>query len=149
VIAVDTNLLIYAHRAGCTEHAAARQAIELAADSPAGWCIPLPCAFEFWSVVTHPSCAGGPSTPAAAMAFLESLVSTGGAQILQPGANFLQRCLGIAAKLAVGGPRVIDLQIGLLALEAGATELWTHDAAIIALPGLKVSDPLSRHHRAH
>ena len=105
--------------------------------------MPLPCVFEFWSVVTHPSCTGGPSTPTAALGFLSSLVSTGGAQILQPGANFLQRCLRIAADLSVSGPRVFDLQIGLLALEAGATELWTHDAGFISLPGLKVSDPLS------
>lgn len=143
MIAVDTNLLIYAHRAGCDEHAAARQAIEIAAGSADGWCIPLLCAFEFWSVVTHPSCVGGPSKPAKALDFIESLVSTGGAQILQPGANFVQRCLRIAANLSVIGPRVYDLQIGLLALEAGATELWTHDTAFFTLPGLKVSDPLS------
>jgi predicted nucleic acid-binding protein len=142
VTAVDTNLLIYAHRAGCAEHAAARKAIELVAGSYEGWCIPLPCTFEFWSVVTHPSCEGGPSTPKAALDFIDSLVSTGGAQVLQPGANFMRRCLRIAAEMSVSGPRVFDLQIGLLALEAGVTELWTHDAAFIALPGLKVSDPL-------
>jgi predicted nucleic acid-binding protein len=142
VIAVDTNLLIYAHRAGCPEHTAARQAIEQAAGSPHGWCIPLPCLFEFWSVVTHPSCAGGPSSPATALDFIESLATTGGAQILEPGAHLGQRCLRIAASLSVIGPRVLDLQIGLLALEAGVTELWTHDAGFIALPGLKVGDPL-------
>jgi toxin-antitoxin system PIN domain toxin len=142
VICIDTNLLVYAHRAGCAEHASARHAIERAAGSPDGWCIPLPCAFEFWSVVTHASCAGGPSTPATALEFIESLVSTGGAQVLQPGANFAQRCLRIAANLSVSGPRVFDLQIGLLALEAGVTELWTHDVGFVALPSLKVSDPL-------
>lgn len=142
VIAVDTNLLIYAHRARCAEHAAARRAIARAAGSPHGWCIPIPCIFEFWSVVTHPSCAGGPSTPATALDFIESLVTTGEAQILEPGANFVQRCLRIAASLSVSGPRVFDLQIGLLALEAGVAELWTHDAGFVSLPGLKVGDPL-------
>jgi len=143
VIAVDTNLLIYAHGAGWAEHAAARQAIELAAGSPDGWCVPLPCTFEFWSVVTHPSCAGGPSTPRNALAFIDSLVSTGGAQILQPGANCTQRCLRIAASMSLSGPRMLDLQIGLLALEAGVTELWTLDAAFVSLPGLQVNVPLS------
>jgi len=141
LIAVDTNLLIYAHRAGSAEHAAARKAIERAAGSPDGWCIPLPCALEFWSVVTHPSCTGGPSTPATALDFIDSLVSTGGAKILEPGANFMQRCLRIAANLSVGGPRVFDLQVGLLALEAGAAELWTHDSGFVTLPGLQVRDP--------
>jgi Predicted nucleic acid-binding protein, contains PIN domain len=143
VIAVDTNLLVYAHRAGCAEHAAARRAIERAAASPDGWCIPLPCVFEFWSVVTHPSCVGGPSPPAVALDFIDSLLSTGETQVLQPGADFAQRCFRKASNLSMSGPRVFDLQIGLIALEAGVTELWTHDAGFVALPGLKVVDPLA------
>gem|GEM_PF-7044891 len=50
MIAVDTNLLVYAHRAGCPEHAAARRAIEEAANDTEGWGIPSSCLFEFWSV---------------------------------------------------------------------------------------------------
>lgn len=34
-------------------------------------------------------------------------------------------------------------QIGLICREAGATELWTHDRDFVALPGLKVFDPLA------
>lgn len=143
MIAIDSNLLVYAHRSGCAEHAAARRAIERAAVSPDGWCIPLPCIFEFWSVVTHPSCAGGPSPPSIALDFIDSLLSSARAHILQPGSNFAQRCLLIASNLSVSGPRVFDLQIGLLALDAGATELWTHDTGFIALSGLKVDDPLT------
>jgi hypothetical protein len=37
VIAVDTNLLVYAHRAATREHRRARAAIALAAGSGAGW----------------------------------------------------------------------------------------------------------------
>jgi predicted nucleic acid-binding protein len=44
---------------------------------------------------------------------------------------------------AVSGPRIFDLQIALTACEGGATELWTHDAAFIAVPGLRVSDALT------
>jgi toxin-antitoxin system PIN domain toxin len=142
VTAVDTNLLIYAHRAGCAEHLAARQAIEHAAGDPDGWCIPLPCVLEYWSVVTHPACLGGPSSPSAARRFVESLVATGGALLLQPGPNFAERCMQAAERLKVAGPRVFDLQIALLCLEAGATEPLTHDAGFVSLPGLKVRDPL-------
>jgi predicted nucleic acid-binding protein len=142
VIAIDTSLLVYAHRAGCTEHAAARQAIERAARSPDGWCIPLPCVFEYWSVVTHAACLGGASSPSAAREFIDSLVSTGRAFVLQPGPSFAQRCLQAAERLHVSGPRVFDLQIGLLCLEAGVTEILTHDAGFVSLPGLRVRDPL-------
>jgi hypothetical protein len=143
VIAIDTNLLVYAHRGGCAEHKAARRAIERASANPHGWCIPLPCLLEFWSVVTHPASVGGASPASLALRFIEALVSPGLALVLQPGVNFAERCLPAAARLKVAGPRVFDLQIGLLCLEAGATELWTHDVGFIALPGLKVRDPLA------
>lgn len=141
--AVDTNLLVYAHRAGCVEHAGARRAIEQAAAGPGGLCIPLPCLFEFWSVVTHPACTGGPSTATVARSFITGLVASAGALVLQPGMDFAERCLQAAVDLGVSGPRVFDLQIGLLCLEAGATELLTHDAGFVVLPGLKVRDPLA------
>jgi predicted nucleic acid-binding protein len=38
---------------------------------------------------------------------------------------------------------VYDLQIALIALENGATEIWSHDRAFTSLPGLLVRDPLS------
>jgi predicted nucleic acid-binding protein len=143
VIAIDTNLLVYAHRAGCGEHTAARGAIERAAANPGGWSIPLPCLLEFWSVVTHPACVGGASASSIARRFIDALISRAGALVLQPGPNFLQRCLQTAERLSVAGPRVFDLQIGLLCTDAGVTEIWTHDGGFIALPGLKVIDPLS------
>jgi toxin-antitoxin system PIN domain toxin len=142
VIAVDTNLLVYAHRAGCPEHEAARRAIEEAANDMNGWGIPSSCLFEFWSVVTHPSSSGGGSSPASARGFIEALINTAGAMIFPPPPALVPRCLQIAVQLDVRGPRIFDLQIGLAALEAGVTEIWTHDAGFIALPGLRVRDPL-------
>jgi hypothetical protein len=142
MIAVDTNLLVYAHRAGCPEHQGARRAIEEAANDVNGWGIPSSCLFEFWSVVTHPSSTGGGSSPAAARGFIEALIETAGAVILPPPPALMPRCLQLADQLDVRGPRIFDLQIGLAALEAGVTEIWTHDSGFIALPGLKVRDPL-------
>jgi uncharacterized protein len=142
MIAVDTNLLVYAHRAGCPEHAAARRAIEAAANDTNGWGIPSSCLFEFWSVVTHPSSTGGGSSPASARGFIEALVDTAGAAIFPPPSSLVPRCLQLADQLDVRGPRIFDLQIGLTAIEAGVTEIWTHDDGFIVLPGLKVWDPL-------
>ena len=142
MIAVDTNLLVYAHRAGCPEHEAARRAIEDAANDAEGWGIPSPCLFEFWSVVTHPSSVGGSSSPSSARRFIEALIETAGATILPPPPAIVPRCLQIAEQLDVRGPRIFDLQIGLAALDAGVTEIWTHDAGFIGIPGLKIWDPL-------
>jgi uncharacterized protein len=143
VIAVDTNLLVYAHRAGTPQHRAARRAIERAANDDAGWGIALASLAEFWSVTTHPASAGRPSTPAEASAFLRSLVQSGGAQFWQPGSGFTDRLLALAVDRRVQGPRIFDLQIALTAVEHGAHVIWTHDRNFLSLPGLRVHDPLA------
>ncbi|MFM8292341.1 MAG: type II toxin-antitoxin system VapC family toxin, partial [Planctomycetia bacterium] len=65
MIAIDTNLLIYAHRSRTAEHRSARRAIEKAIGSSGGCGIALPSIAEFFGIVTHPA-AGQPSTPAEA-----------------------------------------------------------------------------------
>jgi predicted nucleic acid-binding protein len=142
VIAVDTNLLVYAHRAGCLEHEQARRAIEKAASSGEEWGIPSPCVFEFWSVVTHPASAGGASKPSVARGFIHGLVETAGAVILPPPAAMVPRCLQLADQMDVCGARIFDLLISLTALEAGVSELWTHDGGFVGLPGIRIRDPL-------
>jgi hypothetical protein len=141
VIAVDTNLLIYAHRRAAPEHLAARRAIQRAAASELGWGIALGCLTEFWSIVTHPA-VGRPSTSAEAFAYLSALFRSGGAALWLPAAGFERRLLHQAVQLDVRGPRVFDLQIALTAIDNGAREIWTHDQGFLTVPGLTVHDPL-------
>ena len=46
MVAVDTNLLVYAHRMDAPFHKAARSLIESLAEGAAAWAIPWPCAHE-------------------------------------------------------------------------------------------------------
>lgn len=142
MIAVDTNLLVYAHRARAPQHHASRRALERAANDAAGWGIAFASLVEFWSVVTHPASAGRPSTPAEAAAFVQSVLQGGGGQLWQPGAGFGHRFLSLATDHGIQGPRIFDLQIALTAVEHGAREIWTHDRNFVSLPGLRVRDPL-------
>ena len=141
MIALDTNILVYAHRAGVPEHRAAKRSIEELAGSTGGWCIPFPCVAEFWAVVTHPASTGRPSRPREARQFLENLAAAG-AKILYPRSGAMERLLELAMRLDVPGGRILDLQIGLVCQDAGAREIWSHDRNFIAVPGLAVSDPL-------
>jgi predicted nucleic acid-binding protein len=141
MIAIDTNLLIYAHRSATSEHRAARQAIEAALNQRGGCGITLPSIAEFYSVVTHPAATGRPSSAKSAAGFLASLREAG-VEELAPGAAFSTRLVQLAADLGVVGARIFDLQIGLCALDGGATELWTHDAGFVKIPGLSIRDPL-------
>ena len=141
MIALDTNLLVYAHRIQMQEHVAAQAALEEAARRSGGWGIPLPCVGEFWMVVTHPQAEGGPALPRDAREFLSALAEAG-ARVLYPLAGFAERVAALGASLETRGVMIFDLQIGLIAKEAGAMEIWTHDRNFVSVPGLKVIDPL-------
>ena len=141
MIAIDTNLLVYAHRSRTPEHTRARKAIERAAAFDNGWGIAAPSLAEFWAIATHPASEGRPSTPTQAAAFVAALVKAG-AQIWLPGPGFGDRLLQVATDLEIVGPRVFDLQIALTAFEGGATELWTHDTRFVKMAGLRLHDPL-------
>ncbi len=143
MIAIDTNLLIYAHRSATAEHRRARQAIEATLNEPVGCGITMPSIAEFFSVVTHPVASGKPSSPRAAADFLASLREAG-VENLVPGPGFAARLGHLAADLGVAGARIFDLQIGLCALDGGAIELWTHDQNFVKIPGLVIRDPLAR-----
>jgi uncharacterized protein len=142
MIAIDTNLLVYAHRRGLAEHRAAQRAIQRASDDAREWGISIQSIAEFWSVVTHPASAGGASSPDDARAFLASLRDQGGMQVWSPGTGFHDRLLQLAIDLDVTGPRIFDLQIALTAFTHGATELWTHDLGFVKIPGLRLVHPL-------
>ena len=143
MICVDTNILIYAHRAGTDEHPAAQAVIERAAASRRGWGISLPSIGEFWAQVTHPRFPGGPSTVAEAAGFLDGLLGAGQARVFTPGPDFPERLIDAVRELEIRGPRVFDVQIGLMARAAGATQLWTHDASFVPVAGLRIADPLA------
>ncbi len=142
MIAIDTNLLVYAHRAALAEHRAARRAIEKAANVSEGWGIPLPCIAELWSVVTDPAATKRPSRPEEVRDYLAGLAEAG-AILLLPGASFGARLLRLAQDLRVLGNGIFDLQVGLAALDGGATEIWTHDRRFKGIPGLAAVDPLA------
>ena len=142
MIAIDTNLLVYAHRSTVPEHEAAQRAIERAARDRRGWGIALPSVAEFWSVVTHPASSGRPSTAEEASGFFEALITDAGAKLWMPAAGHWSRLVRLASELEVAGPRVFDLQIGLTAFDNGAVEVWSHDDAFVTAPGLRLHDPL-------
>src|SRR5438128_2166939 len=53
VIALETNILVYAHREDSPFHEAAFRRVAELAEGPAIWAIPWPCLHEFLAIVTH------------------------------------------------------------------------------------------------
>ena len=52
--AVDTNILVYAHRQEPREHVIAERLLREIATAGPPWALPWPCIYEFLRVVTHP-----------------------------------------------------------------------------------------------
>ena len=62
MIAIDTNLLVYAHRRDSGWHERAAAAVQELAEGRASWAVPWPCVHEFLAIVTHPRIYAPPST---------------------------------------------------------------------------------------
>ena len=68
MIAIDTNILVYAHREDSPFNAAASEALTELAGGLANWAIPWACLHEFLGIVTHPRLYAPPSTLEQALA---------------------------------------------------------------------------------
>jgi predicted nucleic acid-binding protein len=142
MIALDTNLLIYAHRTDAVHHQRAKELINLVSGYSSGWGVSLPGIAEFWNNVTHPKYPGGPSSTAKASGFLNFLRQELSMQIFLPHNGFSDLLIKTAHKRKITAVHIFDLQIALIAKGNGASEIWTHDHKFIGLPGLKVVNPL-------
>ena len=62
MIAIDTNILVYAHREELPLHRKARARLVGLAEGFEPWALPVFCLGEFLRVVTHPKVFDPPST---------------------------------------------------------------------------------------
>jgi predicted nucleic acid-binding protein len=110
MIAIDTNILVYAHRTAAKEHRNAKRVIERALDDPRGCGVAVACIAEFWAVVTHPT-SPRPSTPAEAFDFISSLVDEAGVEVWPQTRELEVVFARTAFDLRVRGSRVFDLKL--------------------------------------
>jgi hypothetical protein len=141
VIAIDTNILVYAHRAETPHHASARTLVMQLATSPRPWAIPWPCLYEFIKVVTHPRIFDPPTVLVDAMAVVESLAAAPGVVLLGDGPAHLGYLRRAADDARAEGSLIHDAHIVALALEHGVTELLSSDRDFRRFRGLTVRDP--------
>ena len=75
MIAVDTNILVSAHRAESTFNAEAFNCLKSLAEGSQPWAIVVPCLHEFLVVVTHPKFFNPASSPEQALAQIDTWVA--------------------------------------------------------------------------
>ena len=146
MIAVDTNILVYAHREDTPEHERALRALRTLDAAALGWAVPWSCVHEFFGVVTHPRIYDRPSTVAEAFAAIDDL-STMGARLLSESSAHRQILGRICEQSGFVGPRVHDARIAAICIGHGVSELWTADRDYSYFPELKTRNPLVAPHR--
>jgi toxin-antitoxin system PIN domain toxin len=144
LIAVDTNLLVYAHRRESSYHQQANDLLRGLAEGNARWAIPWPCIYEFFSVVTNPRIwKAAASTPIEASAQVEAWIDSPGLSLLSETEEFSTVLLGLMRQPRVRGPIIHDARIAALCLAHGVEELLSRDRDFQLFAQLKTRDPLS------
>ncbi len=143
MIALDTNILVYARRQETTHHIAARDLIRSLADGDEPWGLPWTCVYEFLRVVTHPRIFDPPTTLDAALDDLVSLLESSSIRMLGEGPTHVMHMVRMAEAGNARGNLIHDAHIAALALENGVTELWTVDRDFARFTGLRVRNPFS------
>lgn len=142
MIAVDTNILVYAHREDAVWHGAAVEALVTLAEDRGAWAIPWPCLHEFLAIVTHPRIYRPPTPLAAAVDQVDAWLESPTLQVLAETDAYwpeLRKAL-VAGRIA--GPVVHDARIAALCLAHGVRELWTHDRDFGRFTALTTRNPL-------
>jgi toxin-antitoxin system PIN domain toxin len=142
VIAVDTNLLIYAHREESSWHTPALERIRALAEGRAPWAIPWPCLHEFLAIVTHPRIYAPPTPLEAALDQVDAWLESPSLALLGEGPGYWPALRSALVAGRVVGPRVHDARIAALCVSHGVRELWSADRDFSRFPDLVVRNPL-------
>lgn len=141
MIALDTNILVYAHRQDSPAHEAAHRCLTELAEGVASFGVPWPCISEFLAVVTHPRIYRPPTDRAVALSAATALASLPHLRLLSETPNHLE-LLNELAGSSIRGPRFHDARIAAICIGHGITELWTADRDFSYFPRLKTRNPL-------
>ena len=143
MIAVDTNILVYAHRADAPFHAPAAQRIRELAEGAAAWAIPWPCLHEFLAIVTHPRIYLPPTPLEAALDQVSAWQESPSLALLAETEQHWSELRTLVTAARVVGGQVHDARIAALCRQHGVTELWSVDRDFGRFRGLRTINPLT------
>ena len=142
MIALDTNILVYALREESPWHEPAARRLRELAEGTANWAIPAPCLHEFLAVATHPRIFTPPTPLPVAIDFAEAVLESPSLLVLSESEGYWSILHGLIRKANVAGPRVHDARIAALCLHNRVTELWSADRDFGRFPQLATRNPL-------
>ena len=143
MIAVDTNLLVYAHRKAAPMHGAARKALGSLIEGQAAWAVPWPCCHEFLSVMTNRRLwKDGAVTIEEAWAQVEAWAASPSSRLIGETDDHLALLGDLGRRPRVWGPVVHDARIAAICIAHGVDVLFTCDRDFSFFPELRTHNPL-------
>lgn len=142
MIAVDTNLLVYAHRRDSTWHEAAESLIRGLAEGTAPWALPWCCLHEFVAIATHPRIFRPASSLAQALEQVQCWLESPSLVLLGEAAGYWSALEKVLRGGQAVGPLVHDARVAAVCQQHGVSELWSADRDFGRFPMLKVLNPL-------
>lgn len=142
MIAVDSNILIYAHREDSPFHEAASRRLSELAEGQAAWAMPWPCVHEFLAIVTHPRIYDPPTPLKEALEQVGAWLESPSLVLLAESDTHWPVLRAVVEAGRITGPRVHDARIAALCQQHGVRELWSADRDFSRFVDLKVVNPL-------
>jgi hypothetical protein len=142
MIAVDTNLLVYAHREDSSWHDIAYERIAALAEGLSTWAIPWPCIHEFLAIVTHPRIYKPPTPLEKALEQIDAWIESPSLVLLAESQDYWPSLRSMIQTGRVAGPKVHDARIAALCKQHGVRELWTADRDFNSFPEVTIRNPL-------
>lgn len=144
MIAVDTNILVYAHRREVQEHQRAAILLRELAESSGRWAIPWPCCAEFFSVVTNAKIwREKASRPEQAWSQLRAWAQSPSCTLLSEDESTFDLFGELITQPRVRGPVVHDARVAAICMTHGCETLFTRDRDFSLFPGLQTRNPLA------
>lgn len=143
MIAVDTQILVYAHRAESAHHKLAKSAVRRLAEGRDAWGLPTQVLHEFYGIVTHPRIYVPPSTVAAAWRQIGAWLESPSVVVLNEGPDHLETLERLVRAANIVGPRIHDARIAAICIDHGVRELWTADRDYAKFSELPTRNPLT------
>ena len=142
MIAVDTNILIYAHRADSEWHAPARRTMKSLAEGRSPWSIPWPCVHEFVAIATHPRIYDPPSSMDQVIAQVDAWLSSPSVVMLTEARAHWDLLKSNLVEGRIKGAMVHDARIAAICEGQGVTTFLTADRDFSRFPRLVARNPL-------
>ena len=142
MIAVDSNILVHAHRADSSWFAPASAAVGSLAAGRQAWAIPWPCVHEFLAIVTHPRIFRTPTPLERACNQIDAWMESPSLVLIGEGPGYWAVLRELITGSRIDGPRVHDARIAALCQTNGVSVLYTADRDFSRFPSLVTRNPL-------